>query len=83
MITKQIDESQRKSRMILQRDFVIMRFILRGNTSANMRITAMKITCMDGRARETTMPRYVGKLILATNQSQAKEIPNRNARTKG
>ncbi len=53
--------------MILQRDFVIMRFILMGKRIANMRITTMKITCENEEAREKTMPRSVGKISLANS----------------
>ena len=50
--------------MILQRDFVIMRFILRGDTSAKIRITAMKITCVNEETREKSMPKADGDIHL-------------------
>ncbi len=65
-VTKPIEKSQRKSRMISQRDFVMMHFILMGNTSANMRITAMKITCENEEAREKRITKSVCLPIFKT-----------------
>ena len=64
MITKPIDKSQIKSRIILQRDLVIMRFTLMGKRIANMRTKTMKITCENEEAREKTMPRSADQKCL-------------------
>ena len=47
MMMKVIEKSHKDNKMILQRNFVMICFILNGKTNANTRSTAMKTTWLN------------------------------------